>query len=216
MAGQGHSPPGGGSAGERRRQSPLPRDADRTAVAVPLTPGRLHTEPFRLLRELDLPVEDLLIAGSAPLYVRGLRDRIGDLDVVARGEALRRVLLLGEPERAPFDSAVSVRLMGGRLEITDSWFAGMFGPVGELFDRAERVGGLRFLTLADTLAWKRRLDRPKDRLDLRRAAEWVERNRPPRHQGGAGRGALPTADPAGCKARGPKRADLRSGRAPRG
>ncbi|WP_282202057.1 hypothetical protein [Kitasatospora fiedleri] len=115
---------------------------------------------------MGLPPEDLLIAGSAPLYVRGLRDRIGDLDVVARGEALRRALLLGEPEPAPFDGAVSVRLLGGRLEITDSWFTGLLGGVEELFDRAEEIGGLRFLGLADTAVWKRWLDRPKDRLDL--------------------------------------------------
>ncbi|WAL73025.1 hypothetical protein OU787_16850 [Kitasatospora sp. YST-16] len=160
-------------------------DVCRTPVAAPLLPGRLRAEPFRLLRELGLPAEDLLIAGSAPLYVRGLRDRIGDLDVVARGEALRRALVLGRPEPAPFDGAVSIRLMGGRLEITDSWFVGMFGEVEDLFDRAERIGGFRFLTVADTVVWKQRLDRPKDRLDLQRMAEPADRDRSTGCQGRA-------------------------------
>lgn len=137
-------------------------------------PERLHTEKFHLLRELGLPSDDLLIAGSAPLYVRGLRDRMSDLDVVARGEALRRALLLGEARPAPFDSAVSIRLMGGQLEITNAWFVSIFGGVEELFARTERIGGLRFLTLSDTEAWKRRLNRPKDRIDLLRIAESVK------------------------------------------
>ncbi|MFJ4680637.1 hypothetical protein [Kitasatospora sp. NPDC088783] len=162
----------------------------------------MHTEPFVLLGELGLPPEDLLIAGSAPLYVRGLRDRIGDLDVVARGEALRRALLLGEPEPAPFDGAVSVRLLGGRLEITDSWFTGLLGGVEELFDRAEEIGGLRFLGIADTAAWKRWLDRPKDRLDLRR----LDLHRPDLHRPDLHRPDLhrPTG-PAGPTDPGPRR-----------
>ncbi|MFE0772358.1 hypothetical protein [Streptomyces sp. NPDC058861] len=147
-------------------------------------PERLYSEKFRLLRELDLPSGDLVIAGSAPLFIRGLRDRMSDLDVVARGEALRRALLLGEARPAPFDSAVSIRLMGGRLEIADAWFTSLFGDVEELFERAETIGGLRFLTLSDTEAWKRRLDRPKDRIDLVRMAESVRESRSPRVRGG--------------------------------
>jgi hypothetical protein len=144
------------------------RNIGRDLAGVPLLVDRLHTEPFRWLSELALPFDDLVIAGSAPLYIRGLRDGIADLDVVARGRALDQVLLLGAARRAPFDSAISVRLMAGRLEVTDAWFKSLFGPVDDLFERAEKINGLRFLTIDDTVAWKYQLNRPKDQLDLLR------------------------------------------------
>lgn len=162
-------------------------------------PERLCTKQFRLLRELGLPSDDLLIAGSAPLYVRGLRDQMSDLDVVARGEALRRALLLGEAQPAPFDGALSIRLMGGQLEITNAWFVSIFGGVEELFARMERIGDLQFLTLSDTETWKRRLSRPKDRIDLLRIADSAREDRATR--GGIAGGMQPAPHTSGWESR---------------
>ncbi|MCS0635149.1 hypothetical protein NX801_05655 [Streptomyces sp. LP05-1] len=176
MAGQWLSATGGlpepGRATGRVRSwdTGAPGGGGGAPAAESLPMRRLRGEPFQLLRQLCLPREDLVIAGSAPLYLRGLRDRITDLDVVARGRALERVRLHGVTEPAPFEGVTSVRLMGGLLEIVDAWFPSSFGSVDALFERAERIGDLRVLSLADTEVWKRRLDRPKDRADLVRLA----------------------------------------------
>ncbi|MFI6285618.1 hypothetical protein ACIBCM_12820 [Streptomyces sp. NPDC051018] len=140
---------------------------------LPVLPERLFTEPFRRLRELGLPPGDLLICGSAPLYIRGLRDRITDLDVVARGRAWERALTLGTAHRTPIEGSLSIRPLDGRIEITDEWYVSLLGEVDRLFDRADVFGGLYFLSLADTIAWKRHLGRDKDLEDLRRLAERV-------------------------------------------
>ncbi|MFB6887946.1 hypothetical protein ACFCX4_01350 [Kitasatospora sp. NPDC056327] len=154
------------------RRAPL----GRPGWARPASPRLelLDSGLFRELREMALPYDDLLIAGSAPLCLHGLRAHIGDLDVVARGEAFARACALGEPRRAAFDDVLTVSLLGGRLEITNAWFPDLLGTPEELFARAERVRGLRFLTLADTARWKGHLDRPKDRSDLRRLARALE------------------------------------------
>ncbi|WP_405819093.1 hypothetical protein OG241_28310 [Streptomyces sp. NBC_01390] len=137
-----------------------------------LLPVRLKTEPFRHLGSLGLPSEDFVVAGSAPLFIRGLRDRVTDLDIVVRGAGWRRAEVLGDVRRAPYEQvlAVNVAEAGSRIEILDGWFPHMFGSVDQLIARAEvdDDSGLRFLSLADTVRWKRHLDRQKDREDLRR------------------------------------------------
>ncbi|MDH6114116.1 hypothetical protein P3T36_002937 [Kitasatospora sp. MAP12-15] len=141
------------------------------AVArLPVLLSRLSTAPFDRLAELGLPVEDFVIAGSAPFYLRGLREEISDLDIVARGLAWQRAMELGRPQPAPYGGTRAIRLVDGRFEVLDGWFPELFGDVGQLLARAEPIGALRFLTMADTVRWKRWLDRPKDRADLQRLA----------------------------------------------
>ncbi|MGW4033698.1 hypothetical protein ACWEFL_31125 [Streptomyces sp. NPDC004838] len=173
MYGRSDAGPGRGRKGSAALRAAAVGAEDLDLSRVPLLPERLLTEPFRQLRELGLPTGDLMICGSAPLYIRGLRDRITDLDVVARGAAWQRALTLGSALRAPFEGALSIRLLDGRIEVTNEWYASLFGSVEQLFARAETFGDLRFLSLADTVAWKVHLGREKDRKDLLRLAERV-------------------------------------------
>jgi hypothetical protein len=143
-----------------------PRLPEQPPAGAPLRLDLLESAPFRELRSLALPADDLLIAGSAPLYLHGLRDHLGDLDVVAGPQAFELARSLGDASPAKYDGALAIRLLDGRLEITDAWFPTLFGPVSKLLQRAELVGDFHFLTLADTVRWKAHLDRPKDRRDL--------------------------------------------------
>ncbi|MFF0446063.1 hypothetical protein ACFYT4_06560 [Streptomyces sp. NPDC004609] len=176
------------------------RAEDGGLSQLPALPERLLTEPFRRLRELGLPSGDLLICGSAPLYIRGLRDRITDLDVVARGRAWERALTLGTAHRTPIEGSLSIRPLDGRIEITDEWYESLLGGVDELFERADVFGGLCFLSLADTVVWKRHLGRDKDREDLRRLAERMRPTAPdPAHRDpGASRTGAPGGDTSGA------------------
>ena len=49
---------------------------------------------FGLLRSLDLPMGDFAVFGSGPLIVRGIIEAANDLDVVSRGRAWERALVL--------------------------------------------------------------------------------------------------------------------------
>lgn len=134
----------------------------------PVLPERLESEPFQRLRTLELPREDFVVAGSAPLFIRGLRDEISDLDIVTHDAGWERARSLSEAHSAPYGEVESVPLFEGRVEVLNGWFPHLFGTFADLITRTEVIGGFRFLTLSDTAVWKRDLDREKDRADLRR------------------------------------------------
>jgi hypothetical protein len=53
----------------------------------------------------------------------------------------------------------------GDIEVFDHWVGGLT-DVDALIDSAEFIDGVPFLSLADTLTWKRGLGRAKDLLDI--------------------------------------------------
>jgi hypothetical protein len=115
-------------------------------------------EYFRTLRAHDLPVDDFAVTGSAVLYAHGLIDDPGDLDVLARGRAWERVLLLGEP--APTSLATGFEVALGDLQFLDCWFPGW--DTDELIDGADVLHGIRFVRLDVIRATKVMLGRPRD------------------------------------------------------
>ncbi|MFF5519290.1 hypothetical protein [Streptomyces coeruleorubidus] len=137
-------------------------------LPCPVLSERLESEPFQRLSTLSLPREDFVIAGSAPLFIRGLRDEISDLDIVTYGAGWERARSLAEAHNAPYGKVESVPFFEGRIEVLNGWFPHLFGTVPALIARAEIIGGFRFLTVPDTVLWKRDLDREKDRADLLR------------------------------------------------
>ncbi|MEV6599626.1 hypothetical protein AB0M36_22630 [Actinoplanes sp. NPDC051346] len=120
---------------------------------------------FALLESLALVRGDFAIAGSGPLYVRGLIDDIGDVDVVARGAAWREVCRLGTVVDAPFSTVHRVCLFGGKIEVLDGWFPELW-DVDQLIDGADVIDGFRLVRLDVVTATKRMLQRPRDRTHL--------------------------------------------------
>jgi len=122
------------------------------------------------LRELRLSPNDYVVHSSASLVLRGVLDEAGDVDVVARGDAWRQALAWverGEAEldKGEHDQRVS---LGPDVEVYDGWL----GESAEsLVARAEFVQGVPCAPLADVIAMKQRLDRPKDRIHLTRIRE---------------------------------------------
>ncbi|MGW1785717.1 hypothetical protein ACWCQQ_42545 [Streptomyces sp. NPDC002143] len=158
---------------------PISDRGSRTSV-VPecsVRPDRLLTEHFDELESLKLANDDFVVAGSAPLFIRGLRDHVTDLDIVTREAGWKhavsraRAQCLPGPEPAPHGDALSLYFCGTRIEVLNAWFPSLLGSVDHLIRTAEVVDGIRFLSLDDTLQWKRRLNRPKDRQDVRRVEE---------------------------------------------
>ncbi len=122
------------------------------------------------LRELRLSPNDYVVHSSASLVLRGVLDEAGDVDVVARGDAWRQALAWverGEAEldKGEHDQRVS---LGPDVEVYDGWL----GESAEsVVARAEFVQGVPCAPLADVIAMKQRLDRPKDRIHLARIRE---------------------------------------------
>ncbi|MEU3492194.1 hypothetical protein ABZ747_01705 [Kitasatospora cineracea] len=119
---------------------------------------------FAALRALDLPAGDYVVCGSGPLYARGLRERIGDLDVLARGRAWAIATALARPVRPPSGHGWAVYHPAAALEIVDRWTPGW--PTEQLIDGADVIDGIRFMNLACVLRWKQTARRPKDLPDI--------------------------------------------------
>lgn len=101
----------------------------------------------------------------------GIRQRISDLDVVARDVAWEQAVALGERRAPPFGGVNAVYLLGGVIEVLDGWFPDRW-TVDRLIEDADIIEGIRFLPLSLTLEWKRALGREKDRADIAALERW--------------------------------------------
>lgn len=119
------------------------------------------------LRRLRFDPEDFVIFGSAPLLAHGLRHRISDLDVVARGAVWTKACAMTRHgiKSGPYSQAPMVTFAEGSIEISRQWIDDSW-DVDELIDDADVIGGLRFARLSEVLAYKRLLGRDKDLADI--------------------------------------------------
>ena len=130
-----------------------------------LSENRLIRRLAMLVSELDLNVRDFVIFGSGPLLAHGLRDDIHDLDVVARGPAWQRVLEHGCPGTGSVNGAPMALFWNGLIQFSPTWISPDW-DVDDLIDGAETIQGWPFAGLADVLAYKEILLRPKDYPDI--------------------------------------------------
>jgi hypothetical protein len=124
------------------------------------------------LLSLGLPLGDYVVSGSGPLLAYGLREDLGDLDVVARGKAWEAAKGYARPVPAPSGCGWMVPLFEGTLEVFDRWLPGAPEP-DEMIGVAEWVDGIPFCPLGLVLLWKEKLDRPKDREDVALIREFL-------------------------------------------
>jgi hypothetical protein len=145
---------------------------DETAAHVTaLSENKLIRRLVKIVTELDLDHRDFVIFGSGPLLARGLRRRIGDLDVVARGQAWQRVSEYGCPGIGSLNGAPMALFWDGRIQFSRGWISDDW-DADDLIDRAEVIHGLPFAQLSDILAYKQVLLRPKDLPDIAAVRNW--------------------------------------------
>ncbi|TMR12386.1 M20/M25/M40 family metallo-hydrolase [Nonomuraea turkmeniaca] len=142
--------------------------ATRRRLSAVSAPPVLVDDPaglFAELARLNLPLGEYVVCGSAVLYVRGLRSRVGDLDVLARGPAWTTVLSLGVPPSAALSGhGLVVNHPTHAIEFVDRWTPGW--PTDYLIASADLIDGIPFMRLGDVLAWKQRARRSKDLPDI--------------------------------------------------
>lgn len=120
--------------------------------------GHFADELFDKLRALDLPDGEYAVFGSGPLAIRGLIERVGDLDVLARGEAWERVRDLGEIVLVDGDETID---LGNGLHFGRGWGYGDF-DVDALIADAENIEGIPFVRLGAVIEYKVLAGRPQD------------------------------------------------------
>jgi hypothetical protein len=151
--------------GEPQPRSPRGLAIHEAARPVALSQDKLIRRLVKLVAELDLDRRDFVIFGSGPLLAHGLRRRIRDLDVVARGRVWRRVCQYGIPAIGEINGAPMALFCNGLIQFSRGWISEDWDP-DDLIDRAEVIQGLPFAQLTDVLAYKQMLRRPKDLPDI--------------------------------------------------
>ena len=137
----------------------------KATPSAALSDDRLIRRLVKLVAEFDLDRRDLVIFGSGPLLAHGLRSRVRDLDVVARGEAWRRVSQHGFPAVGTINGAPMAQFWGGLIQFSPGWITQDW-DTDDLIDRADIIQGLPFAQLTEVLEYKQRLGRPKDLSDI--------------------------------------------------
>jgi hypothetical protein len=130
-----------------------------------LSEHRLIRRLAMLVTELDLDPRHFVIFGSGPLLAHGLRSGIHDLDIVARGPVWQRVCDYGCPGTGSVNGAPMMQFWDGLIGFFREWISDDW-DTDDLIDRAESIQGWPFATLADVLAYKQVLLRPKDHPDI--------------------------------------------------
>jgi hypothetical protein len=116
---------------------------------------------LRELLDLQLSSDDYVLFGSGPLLARGWIDHVGDLDVVARGQAWEQARALGE-SRMLTELEIEVVAIGSSITVGTRWAIGQFSA-DELIETAETISGIPCARLDHVIAYKRLANRPKDR-----------------------------------------------------
>jgi hypothetical protein len=159
---------------------------ETAAHVTALSENELIHRLVKIVTELDLDRRDFIIFGSGPLLAHGLRKRISDLDVVARGSVWERVSEYGCPGTGSLNGAPMAMFWGGRIQFSRGWISDDW-DVDDLIDRAEIIHGLPFAPLTDILAYKRMLLRPKDLPDIAAVRNWEKFGACPSECGPLGR-----------------------------
>lgn len=118
---------------------------------------------FDRLRALRLTSGEYAVFGSGPLAIRGLIEKVQDLDVIVRGDTWRRVVALGTVVMKGDDETVD---LGTGLTFGRSWGYGDF-DIDRLIDEAEVIADLPFVRLEAVIEFKQVAGRPKDLEHLR-------------------------------------------------
>ncbi len=130
---------------------------------------------IKKLLSLNLPTDDYAIFGSGPLYAYGIIKNPRDLDVIARGEAWKKALKLGKPQKLPFGNK-AINFFDGKIEIINAWAPGKW-DIDELIDTAKIIEGIKFVNLKTVLKWKKRMARPKDLKHIKMIEKYLQENK---------------------------------------
>lgn len=130
---------------------------------------------FRLkqVAGLDLPLGEYTIFGSGPLFVRGLKNEIGDFDLLVTQKIWNEF-----KNTAGWRQKVAPQggkyLVKGDVELYKDWKPGRWN-VRRLILQSDIIEGLPFVKLSEVLRWKKVYNRRKDQKDIQLILAYLKR-----------------------------------------
>jgi 8-oxo-dGTP pyrophosphatase MutT (NUDIX family) len=121
-------------------------------------------EQLRELEPLQLSSKDYAITGSGPMAIRGMR-KAKDIDLIVKRSLWQKLV----QQFTPYDDK---HIKIGNLEIWGD-FINLTEHMDKVIDSADLLFGYPFVSLPDTLCWKKHLNREKDQKDIKLIEEFL-------------------------------------------
>lgn len=118
------------------------------------------------LKELNIPKEDFVIYGSAPMVLRGLKEKNNDLDVLVR-DSLWDKLSVKYPNNVNGDY---IDINGVSFTHTDKNF---LGNIDEVIKNSDIIDGYHILSILETKRWKEKVGGERHLADVKKIDEYL-------------------------------------------
>lgn len=125
-------------------------------------------EKLEELKCLKLPHGDYAITGSGPMAIRGLREA-NDIDVVVKKTLWLELLKRFVPCDLKHMRIGNIEIWGDFINLTER--------MEKVIDSSELIDGYPFVTLQDTLSWKKFLNREKDQKDIKMIDHFIHHSK---------------------------------------
>jgi hypothetical protein len=120
---------------------------------------------FRRLKELNFPLGEYVLVGSAPLAARGLREA-SDLDIAVTDKLWRQLKASGKYQEIEKYGRIFLDVEDIDIISQLDWEA-YPTTVKEAIKTADIIDGFPFLSISETIKFKKALGREKDFHDIK-------------------------------------------------
>ncbi len=120
------------------------------------------------LKELNIPKDDFVIYGSAPMVLRGLKEKNNDLDVLVR-DSLWDKLCIKYPDNVNGDY---IDINGVSFTRTSK---GFLGDIDEAICKSDVIDGYNILSILETKNWKEKVGGERHLADAKIIDEYLEK-----------------------------------------
>lgn len=138
----------------------------------------VNNELFKKVKDLNLPIGEYALFGSAPMGIRGLRE-CNDVDIIVteklwneykskQGWKFKRVK--GYDSNKYFEG-----LQNDDIELWKDWWPKW--DIKNLIQEAEIINSLPFVKLEKVLKWKKYIAREKDLKDIKIIEKFLQNNK---------------------------------------
>lgn len=124
----------------------------------------------KIISVLDkvLDKKEYAVFGSGPLYIRDLKEKLKDVDIIVNEKGWKKLIEHYESKdtKSGFGNVIKIQ-KGIEIEIFNMWGPGKW-EINELIESSDKCEGINFVKLKNVLKWKKEMDREKDQEDIRK------------------------------------------------
>lgn len=131
-----------------------------------------NADLFKEIKELNLPLGEYALFGSAPMGIRGLK-QCRDVDIIVTEKLWNEFKIKGWEEK--ISASGSEYLSRGDIELWKYWKPGIWN-IRRLIEGAEIIDDLPFVKLEGVLEWKKIRGEERDINDIKTIEVFLSKN----------------------------------------